>query len=327
VPAQEVDEDQYGWIVEVDPFGALPPRKHTSLGRFKHENAALRLGPTGRLVIYMGDDEENQFFYKFVSADRYKPDASRADQSNILTAGTLYAADFQKGRWLPLDLRHPRSKKHLEEEGLKTQVEVLLNTRDAAAVLGATPLDRCEVCQVHPRDGSVYLALTYNTLHGNLFGQIVRLVEDNDNAEGEAFQYEIFLAGGPQSGLACPDNLLFDRAGNLWVVCDIDSKALNKGAYKPFGNNGIYVVPTSGPSAGDAFQFASGPVECELTGPCFMDDEETLFLSVQHPGEESLSLDALTSHWPQGGTAIPRPAVVAVTGFRGNKAAKGEANP
>jgi secreted PhoX family phosphatase len=316
VPAQQVDENQYGWIMEVDLFGELPPRKHTALGHFKHENAALRVGPTGRLVVYMGDDEEGQFLYKFVSSEPCRARTSRGEQSNVLTAGTLYAADFQKGRWLPLDLAHPRSKKYLLEEGLKTPAEVLLNTRDAAAVLGATPLDRPEVCRVHPRDGSLYAALTYNTSHGNLFGQIIRLVEDNDNPEGETFRYEIFLAGGPQSGLACPDNLLFDRAGNLWVVCDIASDCLNAGAYQPFGNNGIYVVPTSGPSTGDAFQFASGPVECELTGPCFTEDEETLFLSVQHPGEESRSLEELTSHWPRGGTAVPRPAVVAITGFR-----------
>ena len=65
-----------------------------------------------------------------------------------------------------------------------------------------------------------------------------------------------------------------------------------------------------------ATRAAAGPVECELTGPWFTDDEETLFLSVQHPGEESKSLDSLTSHWPGGGKAIPRPAVVAITGFR-----------
>jgi len=102
-------------------------------------------------------------------------------------------------------------------------------------------------------------------------------------------------------------------------VCDIESPALNKGAYKSFGNHGIYVVPTSGPSAGDAFQFASGPVECELTGPSFNEDEGTLFLSVQHPGEETQTLDALTSHWPDGGNAIPKPAVVAITGFPSNR--------
>jgi secreted PhoX family phosphatase len=313
VPAQKIDEHQYGWIVEIDPFGELPPRKHTALGRFKHENAALRLGPTGRLVVYMGDDEEDQYLYKFVSAKTYDPRRPRAEQHKLLTEGTLYAADFRNGKWLALDVR--RNKETLEEEDLTTQAKVLLHAGDAAAALGATPIDRPEACVVHPLDGTLYVALTNSTSHGNLFGQVVRLLEDDDNAESESFRFEIFLAGGPQSGLACPDNLAFDSQGNLWVICDIASEFLNRGAYRPFGNNGIYVVPTRGPSAGDAFQFASGPVECELTGPCFTEDGATLFLSVQHPGEESEGLDALTSHWPDGGRAVPRPAVVAITGF------------
>ena len=37
---------------------------------------------------------------------------------------------------------------------------------------------------------------------------------------------------------------------------------------------------------GEAFQFASAPVEAEMTGPCFTQDETTLFLAVQHPGEQ-----------------------------------------
>jgi secreted PhoX family phosphatase len=313
VPGQAIDEHQYGWIVEVDPFGELPPRKHSALGRFKHENAAVRLGPRGRLVVYMGHDEEKQFLYKFVSAAPHSARAPRAEQYKLLTEGTLYAADFQAGKWLPLDFR--RNKKVFEEEGISSQADLLLHAPDAASALGATPLDRPEVCVVHPLDGTLYVALTNDPGHGNLYGQIVRLLEDDDDPEGEGFRFEVFLAGGPQSGLACPDNLAFDKQGNLWVVCDISSDRLNKGAYRTFGNNGIYVVPTRGPSAGDAFQFASGPVECELTGPCFTEDEQTLFLSVQHPGEESKDLGALTSHWPEGGAAIPRPAVVAIGGF------------
>jgi secreted PhoX family phosphatase len=312
VPGQRIDERGYGWVVEVDPFGELPPLKHTALGRFAHENAAWRVGPTGRLVIYMGDDADGQYLYKFVSADPLKAGAARAEQRQVLTAGTLYAADFARGQWLPLDLRR---RPELKEAGFSSQGAVLLDARKAAAALQATPLDRPEDCEVHPLDGSLYLALTYSARHGNLFGQVVRLLEDNDNPEGESFRFEIFLAGGPQSGLACPDNLAFDKRGNLWVVCDGNSSSLNRGAYKPFGNNGLYVVPTTGPAAGDAFQFASGPVECELTGLWFTANEETLFLAVQHPGEESHSLDELTSHWPEGGNAVPRPAVVAITGF------------
>jgi secreted PhoX family phosphatase len=64
-----------------------------------------------------------------------------------------------------------------------------------------------------------------------------------------------------------------------------------------------------------AYQFASGPVECELTGPAWTPDGKTLFLSVQHPGELTESLDAPTSRWPYGGDDKPRPATVAITGF------------
>ena len=176
-------------------------------------------------------------------------------------------------------------------------------------------MDRPEDCEIHPRDGSVYIALTNNLKHGNLYGQIVRLVENDDNHDGTSFRFELFLAGGPQSGLASPDNLLFDNQANLWVSCDVSSGQLNRGGYERFMNNGLFMVPTLGPSAGDAFQFASAPNEAEFTGPWFTDDFSTLFLSVQHPGEKSINAKSPTSRWPEGGTSIPRPAVIAITGF------------
>lgn len=179
----------------------------------------------------------------------------------------------------------------------------------------ATPSDRPEDCEVHPLDGSLYVALTNNTRHGNFYGQIVRLLEDGDDAAGESFRFEIFLTGGPQSGLAAPDNLAFDRQGNLWVVTDISTAGVNQGAYQSFGNNGLFVAPTAGPSAGDAFQFAPSPVDSELTEPWFTPNGSTLFLSVQHPGENSASVTLQTSHWPDGGKATSRPGVVAITGF------------
>jgi uncharacterized protein len=313
VEGEKIDERQYGWIMEVDPFGELPPLKHTSLGRMAHENAAWRLGPTGRLIVYMGDDAAGQYLYKFVSADRYRADASRADKRKLLTEGTLYVADLASGKWAPLDFSRNKA---LADAGFKDQGDVLLRTREAAAAAKATPLDRPEDCEVHPVDGTLYVALTNNAKHGNYYGQIMRLVEDKEDPEGESFRFEIYLTGGPQSGLACPDNLVFDSKGNLYVVCDISTGSINRGAYTTFGNNGMFFVPTAGPNAGDAFQFASGPVGCELTGPWFSEKEDTLFLAVQHPGENTKSLDTPTSHWPDGGNALPRPAVVAIRGFR-----------
>jgi uncharacterized protein len=310
-PEMGIKEDHYGWIVEVDPFGELPPTKHTALGHFSHENAALRLGATSRLAVYMGDDANDQFLYKYLSHEKYRPKASRKECSALLEKGTLFAADFAKGVWIPLDLERTPA---LKNAGFESQADVLLRTREAAKAAGATPLDRPEDCEVNPSDGSVYISLTNNSKHGNFHGQIVRLVEDGGNCESEKFRFEIFLAGGNQSGLSSPDNLVFDNKGNLWVACDVSSTSVSKGIYERFGNNGLFMVPTSGANAGDAYQFASGPIESELTGAWFNANYDTLFLSVQHPGEETKDLLNPTSRWPTG-KGLPKPSLVAIRGF------------
>jgi secreted PhoX family phosphatase len=133
-------------------------------------------------------------------------------------------------------------------------------------------------------------------------------------------------AGGPndpaQAGrvFAAPDNLSFDRAGNMWVVTDISSSRLNADTrYRVFRNNGMFLVATAGPDAGIARQFASAPCEAELTGPSWTPDERTLFLSVQHPGEvHGIRTAAMAapkgSNWPaRTAGAAPRPAVVAIS--------------
>ena len=55
---------------------------------------------------------------------------------------------------------------------------------------------------------------------------------------------------------------------------------------------------------GEAYQFASAPLEAEMTGPSFTPDETTLFLSVQHPGEETEDINNPTSMWPHRKGAI-----------------------
>jgi hypothetical protein len=194
---------------------------------------------------------------------------------------------------------------------------VLADARAAALALRATPVDRPEDIEIHPKDGSIFVALTNNTGHGNFHGQIVRIVESEGDPTAESFDWSIFAVGGPQSGFSSPDNLVFDAEGNLWMVTDISTSRHNKGIYKFHGNNGLFFFRTEGPFAGIAYQFASGPVHCEMTGPAWTPDGKTLFLSIQHPGEESPSLEELSSHWPNGGTERPLPAAVAIAGFPG----------
>lgn len=312
----------YGWIVEIDPFDPQSvARKHTAMGRFRHENVAITVAPDGTVVAYMGDDRVDCCVYKFVADQKLTDVSDRANNLTILESGKLYVADFANGEWLLLDYaEQPDLQEATDDEDallFASQEDVLADVRVAALALGATPMDRPEDIEIHPLDGSVYIALTNNTGHGNFHGQIVRLVETDNDPAAATFEWSIFAVGGPQSGFSSPDNLLFDGEGNLWMVSDISSSRLDKGIYKFAGNNGLFFFRTAGPLAGVAYQFASGPVECEMTGPAWTPDGKTLFLSVQHPGELTEAVDAPTSRFPFYGDDVPRPTTVAITGFPG----------
>ena len=319
---QSYVKEHQGWIVEVDPYSpGDTPRKHTAMGRFRHENVAIRLSPDNRVVAYMGDDKQDSCVYKFVSDGVYDP-ANRAANLRLLESGRLYAANFSNGTWVLLDYATQKALQDAKRSDgtplFAGQADVLLDARAAALALKATPVDRPEDIEIHPLTGHAYVALTNNALHGNYHGQIVRIKEAENNPVATAFEWDFFATGGPQSGFSSPDNLTFDPYGNLWMVTDISSSSVTKGIYKFQGNNAMFFFATEGAGAGKAVQFASGPAQCEMTGPAWTPDGRTMFLSVQHPGEESTGLDKLTSHWPNlGGDPMPRPGVVAITGFPG----------
>ena len=53
------EPNRVGYIVEIDPWNPQSiPKKHTTLGRFKHENAEVVLSNHSKVVVYMGDDEK-----------------------------------------------------------------------------------------------------------------------------------------------------------------------------------------------------------------------------------------------------------------------------
>ncbi|HEY9673595.1 MAG TPA: PhoX family phosphatase [Waterburya sp.] len=102
--------EKYGWMVEIDP--AEPnyrPRKHTALGRFRHENIAIRAEAGKKLIAYMGDDRRGGHTWKFVSRGTV---SSPTDKNNsaLFEEGTLYVARYNPdgtGRWIPLELDTP----------------------------------------------------------------------------------------------------------------------------------------------------------------------------------------------------------------------------
>jgi secreted PhoX family phosphatase len=288
--------EHYGWVVEVEPkTGAA--KKLISLGRCAHECAAVTKGKNGKIVAYTGDDSVNEHLYKFIS-----------DSDNSLEKGKLYVANLEKGQWISLDREdQPILKKHF-----KSQTEIQIFVKDAAKMVGATPLDRPEDIEFDPLTGHVFIALTNNKTKDNYYGSILKIMENDDDPASLTFKHETFLTGGKENGFACPDNMVFDKRGNLWFTSDMSGDAVDQGPYKGFGNNGLFVFFRSGLNAGKIVRVASAPTDAEFTGPCFSPDYKTLFLSVQHPGEMSKSLDALTSHWPDGG--IPKPAVITLQG-------------
>lgn len=291
--------EHYGWVVEVNPQTG-EAQKHIALGRCAHECATMKQLEDGRLVVYTGDDSNNEHLYKFVSS---KPGSLRE--------GTLYVADTINGKWISLDY----DSQPILKEKFSGQTETLIRTREAAKLVGGTPLDRPEDIEINPQNGHVLVSLTNNYETKNYFGSIVRLIEKDGRHDALEFDYAVLHAGGEETGFACPDNMAFDPSGNLWFTSDISGSAMNrpdKPQYLPFKNNSLFMVPVSGPNAGEVIRVANAPTEAEMTGPFFSPDGKTLFLSVQHPGEKTTSKDKLTSHWPNGGDAIPKPSVVAI---------------
>jgi len=308
VASQAIDERHCGWVVEWDPDGTIPLKKHSALGRFAHEAASVRIGASGKVVVYLGDDGEGRCLYKFVSEKPLQEKMTRQEKSSLLHTGVLWVADFKKLEWLALDInRNP----NLKANGFKSQSDILMRCREAAEGVGGTPLDRPEGSAISPTDGSLYLSLSNHKKIGNFHGQIIRVIERGDDAESLAFQFETFLVGGSESSLSCPDNITFDPKGGFWASCDISSGSISKKPYAEFENNGFFYIPLSGKGMGHAYQFASAPIGAELTGPRFTPEGDTLFLSVQHPGEGS-PVDKLSSHWPDGKQSIPLSAVVSI---------------
>ncbi len=336
--AQEPNEaHRFGWIVEIDPNDAgSTPVKRTALGRFKHEAATVVLGKDSRAVVYSGDDERFDYVYKFVSDGRYDSRDRRRNLS-LLDSGTLHVARFDdngSGEWIPLRHGDPRL-----GDGFDSQGEVLIRVREAADRLGATKMDRPEDIETNPATGNVFMVMTNNTNRvasapadkpgtgtnaanpraSNRFGHIIEVREDGADPAATRFEWSMFMLCGPKgeqsrafagfpadqaSDIAAPDNLCFDRAGNMWIATDGQPSAIKQ-------NDALHAVATAGPDQGKLLTFLTGPVGAEITGPWVGADDQALFVSVQHPGEGG-TLGAPASQWPDG-KGYPRPSLVVVT--------------
>jgi len=258
-----------------------------------------------------------------------------------------------------------------EGNGTEKQGAILIDAHFAANAVGVTCTGRPEDTEVD-ENGTLYMTFTsgspseaeggadkeiFKGPNGEIpyeFGWIISLREDNNDAASLSFRWDVVAYGGEPTekgeGFSNPDNLAFDKQGNLWMVSDISTGGLNremKTRYPQgvpvsqrdllgiFGNNSAWVFVKG---QEHPYPFAIAPMDAELTGLYFTPDQETLFLAVQHPGEaggirrdlafenrkfalkttngqefEQMRQVPLGSNWPSGQVnQPPRPAVVAI---------------
>lgn len=288
----------YGWVVEIDPITGKA-KKHVSLGRIAHEACTIQRDKNGIIVAYTGDDNNDQCLYKYIS-----------NKPNSLNSGKLYVANIAEGKWISLMY----NEQEILKEHFIDQTDVMVHVREAAHLVGGTKLDRPEDIEIDPITGDVLIAVTNNKPRGNYYGGILKITENEKNKQGLTFKSEMYLTGGKAMQFACPDNMEFDKNGNLWFTSDISGADMPKEQYQFHGNNALFFVPRSGVDAGKIIRIANAPIDAEFTGPKLSPDGKTLFLCVQHPGEYSPSLDKLSSHWPEGGNAIPKSSLIAIQG-------------
>ena len=303
------EANRFGWVVEFDPFNPQStPVKRTALGRLKHEGAWVQEARDGRVVVYMGDDEQFEYIYRYVSKRPWKHAVRRG--IHPLDEGTLYVAKFHPthGEWLPLTPENPALAGW-------TLNDILINTRGAGDAVGATKMDRPEWIDTFPETLSVVGTLTNNTARGvpgtnprtglpnsptdaanprspNPYGHIIRWSYAKDFTE-PMFQWDIFaLCGDPANPahestivgdkFGSPDGLYVAPSGRLWIQTDVSGSTIDTGRICRVRQQPDVVRRSGEP---EVRRFLVGPKQCEVTGVFVTPDESTMFVGIQHPGE------------------------------------------
>jgi secreted PhoX family phosphatase len=343
---------RFDWVVETDPLDpTAKPVKRTALGRFTHEGAQCAVAPDGRVVVFMGDDDDFEHLYRFVSRDPWNP-GDRAANRDLLDNGTLSVAKFESDgtmHWLPLVAGDgPLT----AEAGFASQADVVLNTRAAADLLGATPMDSPEGFIVHPQTGKLYVAMTENedrlaagegdedeqvnpanprgpNPHGHILELLPPGAGQAPDYAAQSFRWDVFvLCGDPaiaeegamfNAGTSAngwftdPDNLSVDPAGRLWVATD---------GPPPEGiADALYVMDTEGAGRALPRLFYIPPVGSECCSPTFTPDGTSVFVSIQHPGElrmedneDATSIADAGTGWPDFAAGQPaRPSLIVLS--------------
>ena len=305
------ERHRFGWIVEIDPYdGTQIPVKRTAMGRFKHEAVAIAESRSGRVAAYMGDDQRFDYCYKYVSDEAWQ--AAIAAGRSPLDKGVLYVARFDSdgtGEWLPLTMDDPRLAARFS--GMD---DLLIHTRLAADIVGATPMDRPEWTTIC-RDGAVFWTLTNNSNRQepnaanpqapNPDGHIIRTVDADDHL-GTRFVWEIFILASDtretEGVFTDPDAAYADADGRLFIGTD---------GGQPDGLTNQLVVFDTTAREPEPQRLLVGVVGDEITGWTTTPNGRWGFTNSQHPGNGDPSLTSFPARFD--GATVPRDATIVIS--------------
>lgn len=288
--------ENFQYIVEVDPSTATAIRKNYNMGRYDHEGGWIA---DDEKTVYLSDDySSGSVLFKFV-----------ADKARDFSKGQLYAykqsTDGNSGSWITIPMT----------------LDNMVNARQVALGLGATIFMRLE--WVEGKGDLVYIAETGRGREFNVSGAIAAggtlvkhlrdLDTDNDGKVVDLFgrvlrlnatsnKLEVMLEGGGNvdgnnvptgNHLSSPDGLALATIGSrtyLAINEDMNPSGLpaNPDHFDEVLNE-IYFLDITGDASGksydvaDLFRFAAGPKDCETTGGRFTPDGNTYFFNIQHP--------------------------------------------
>lgn len=263
-----------------------------------------------------------------------------ADQADVLV-NTRHAADAAGGtkmdrpEWGGV---HPKT----------GEVYFSLTNTNAAS----RPIDKVDAA--NPRFYNDPKGQAQTAQKGNPNGHVIRIAEAGGDHTAAMFTWDVYVFGARATADAAnvnvsaltaandfssPDGLWFSHAapGLMWLQTDdgaytdvtncmmlaaIPGK-VGDGAKKTITNVDGETTKVVESSVGKAVtnatlrRFLVGPKECEITGIAESPDGKTLFVNIQHPGEETKPTltdpGTFGSHWPDGGNARPRSATIAIT--------------
>ena len=185
----------------------------------------------------------------------------------------------------------------------------------------------------------------------NTAGHIVEMTPDGGDHTATTARWEILVrCGDPKRDgigavwnpatsengwFSAPDNCAVDPDGNLWIATDQGdnwtSNSLKTDPDQPKGEipkgisaDGIWALETQGNRRGTGKMFYRVPIGAEMCGPRFTPDGQTLFVAVQHPGDDSCdkwplfkgpsTFENPGTRWPDFKEGMPpRPSVVVIT--------------